>query len=187
MARVPDEFQEEFEGKGDTFLGIAELLYLNPDRQFTQDELAERFDCSNSNISKHTQEMEEWLDRRDGQTTYAWNTDVHDPGATEGLTATKRLYVDLWHLLKKHTRTTPGIFAVLGFAMFLAGAVVFAFFVGFSLSITQDSSIPTIIYLVIAAGSFFTGIVVTLISPFQAVVNRWLWARIPADLLQRSE
>ncbi|GGM50151.1 HTH domain-containing protein [Haloarcula argentinensis] len=102
MAQVPSEFEAEFEAKKETFFGIAELLYANPDRQYTQQELADRFDCSTTTISNHTQEMSEWLDRRDGQTTYAWNVDVYDPGHTETTMAVQRFYTDLWWLLKLH-------------------------------------------------------------------------------------
>ncbi len=102
MAQVPSEFEEEFEAKKETFFGIAELLYANPDRQYTQQELADRFDCSTTTISNHTQEMSEWLDRRDGQTTYAWNVDVYDPGHTETTMAVQRFYTDLWWLLELH-------------------------------------------------------------------------------------
>jgi len=187
MARVPVEFEEEFSEKGETFHGIAELLYANPNRQYTQDELAARFDCSTANISNHTQHMIEWLDRQDGQTTYAWNTDVHNPAATEDIDATKSLYRDLWNLLMKHTETTPGTFAVLGFVLFLTAVVMAAFFVGFSLSITADSAIPVGIYLAIAVGSFITGVVMTLFSPLQAIVNRFLWARLPDKLFQDTD
>lgn len=52
-----------------------------------------------------------------------------------------------------------------------------SFAVVFSLGITQESAIPLQIYVVIAVGSFVTGVIATLLAPFQVVVNRWLWAR----------
>jgi hypothetical protein len=170
MARVPADFEDEFGAKGNTFFEIAELLYFNPDRQYTQDELAEKFGCSTT-ISNHTRDMSEWLYRRNDQTTYAWNTEVHNPASTEGLTAVKQFYTELWTLLKKHTNTAPGVYAVLGLLLLLAAFVVFMFYVAFSLSITQQSAIPVIIYLAIAIGSFVSGVIVTLLSPFQAIVN----------------
>ncbi|MDS0280355.1 hypothetical protein NDI85_21450 [Halomicroarcula sp. S1AR25-4] len=187
MVRVPAEFEEEFEPKGETFFAIAELLYIDPDRQYTQAELADRFDCSTQTISTHTQTMAEWLDRRDEQTTYAWDTDAHDPASTEGLAGVRQFYTDLWNLLKRHSSTTPGSFAIMGFVMFVAATVVGAFAVVFSLSITQESAIPLQIYVVIAAGSFVTGVIATLLAPFQAVVNRWLWARLPANVSQNND
>jgi hypothetical protein len=187
MPRVPVDFEEEFEAKGDRFFALAELLYSTPDRRYTRDELADRFDCSTTTIDNHTGEMSEWLDRRDGQTTYAWDTDAHDPASTEGFAAVKQFYVDLWRLLLKHSNTAPGTFALLGFVMLLAGAVVFAFYVGLSLGITRDSAIPVVVYLVIAGGSFLTGIVVTLLSPFQAVVNRFLWPRLPEPPFRKGD
>ena len=187
MARVPVDFEEDFEAKGDRFFAIAQLLYSNPDRQYTRDELADRFDCSTTTIDNHTGEMSEWLDRRDGQTTYAWNTDAHNPASTEGFAAVTQFYIDISHLLQKHSKTVPGAFAIIGFALFLAGTVVFSFYVGFSLSITQESAIPVVIYLAIAVASFLTGMIVTLLSPFQAVVNSFLWSRLPENLFQRGE
>lgn len=188
MARVPDEFRNEFEAKGETFFEIAELLYTHPDRQYTQDELAEKVGRSNTTISNHTREMvnEEWLNRREDQITYGWNSDAHNPASTEGITAVKRFYVDLWDLLKKHSNTLPGTFAILGTAMILTAVVVFAFFVGFSFSIFHESAIPPVIYLGIAVGSFLTGVIVTFLSPLQAVVNRFVWRLIPENLFQNK-
>ena len=189
MPKVPDDFCDEFDAKGETFFEIAEVLYTNHDRQYTQDELAEMMGRSNKTISKHTGEMvtKEWLNRNDGQTTYAWNTAAHDPAATENITAARSFYSDLWTLLKEHTETTPGIFAVLGSVLFITAIVVFAFFIGFSLSITQQSAVPTVFYLAVAAGSFITGIIVTLLSPFQAIVNRLLWSWLPDGVFQNKK
>ena len=179
MARVPSEFTDEFAAKGDRFFAIAELLYANPDRQYTQQELAERFDCSTTTISNHTGEMSEWLDRRDSQTTYAWDVDVHDPGHTETTMAVRRFYADLWNLLKKHSRTGPGAFALFGFSMLLTGTIVFSFYVGFTLNLFSESALPVSVYLGIAIGCVLTGIIVTLCSPYMAWVSRLLWPRLP--------
>lgn len=179
MARVPAEFSEEFEQKGDRFFAIAELLYSNPDRQYTQQELANRFNCSTTTISNHTRLMAEWLDRYEEQTTYAWDADAHNPASTETLTALRQFYTDLWDLVQKHSDTVPGAFTLWGFAMFLAGVVILAFYIGFSLSITADSAIPVTIYLVLSVGSFITGILVTLLAPFQAAVNGLIRPRLP--------
>jgi predicted transcriptional regulator len=188
MARVPDEFREEFKAKGETFFEIAELLYNHPDREYTQDELAEKVDRSNTTISNHTREMvkEEWLDCQKGQTTYAWNSDAHNPASTEGSAAVMRFYIDLWDLLKKHSETLPGTFAIMGSAMILAAVVVFAFFVGFSSRLFQESAITPVIYLTIAVGSFLTGIIVTFLSPVQAIVNRFVWRLIRKISFNRS-
>lgn len=132
MTSVPDEFYNEFGEKGDTFFKIAEVLYTHSDRQYTQDELAEIVDRSNTTVSNHTRDMvdAEWLDRREDQTTFAWNTEAHNPASTEGITAVKMFYVDFWHLVKKHSDTVPGAFAIVGFALILAATVMFAFFCG---------------------------------------------------------
>jgi hypothetical protein len=187
MAQVPSEFEEEFEAKGETFLGIAEVLYANPDRQYTQQELADRFDCSTTTISNHMQDMSEWLDRRDGQTTYAWDVDVHDPAHTETTMAVRRFYADLWGLLKKHSRTGPGAFALLGFTMLLTGAVVFSFYVGFALELFAESALPVGIYLGISIGCLFTGVIVTLCAPYMAWVSGVLWPRLPGNPFEKEE
>ncbi|MFC7202927.1 hypothetical protein ACFQJC_05330 [Haloferax namakaokahaiae] len=189
MVGVPDEFRDEFDAKGETFFGIAELLYTNPDRRYTQDELAEKMGRSNTTISDHTGDMvdKDWLDRQDGQTTYAWNSDAHNPASTEGITAVRRFYVDLWNLLKKHSETAPGTFAIMGFAMILAAFVVFSFFVGLSFEFTQESGIPLLYYLAIAFGAFLTGVIVTFLSPLQAVVNRLVWRYTPKILTQKLQ
>lgn len=187
MVRVPDEFSMEFNEKGEKFFEIAELLYTHPDRQFTQDELAELVGRSNTTISNHTRDMvtEGWLNRRENQTTFSWNTTAHNPASTEGITAVRRFYVDFWALVKKHAATGPGTFAIMGFFLILAAGVVFAFFVGFSLGV-EESAIPNGIYLVIAFGSFLTGIIVTSLSPLQAVVNRYVLRHLPKRLYQNE-
>jgi len=187
MARVPSDFEAEFEAKGETFFAIAELLYTTPDRQYTQDELAERFGCSKQTISNHTQDMSEWLDRRDGQTTYAWDVDIHDPGHTETTMAVRRFYADLWGLLKKHSRTGPGAFTLLGFVMLLTGGVIFALYTGFALGLFAPSALPIVIYLTIAFGFLFTGLIVTICAPYMAWVSGVLWPRLPGNLFEKEE
>lgn len=187
MARVPDDFSLEFEEKGETFFEIAELLYTHPDRQFTQDELSELVGRSNTTISNHTRDMvnDDWLNRRENQTTFSWDTTAHNPASTEGITALRRFYADFWDLVKKHADTGPGTFAIMGFFLILAAFVVFAFFVGFSLGV-EESAIPVGIYLAIALGSFLTGMIVTFLSPLQAVVNRYVLRFLPKRLYKKE-
>ncbi|GAA0539989.1 MarR family transcriptional regulator [Halorubrum ejinorense] len=181
MRTLPKEFHEEFEQKGDTFFEIAELLYYNPNRRFTQEELAEKMDCSTTVVSNHVTDMEdsEWLYRRKGQTVFAWDTDEHNPASTEGTTALRIFYADVWSIIKKHSETVPGTFALLGATLILGALVVFAFYVGFSLSITQESEIPALIYATIALGSFLTGLIVSFLSPIQAKINSLVWKYFP--------
>lgn len=185
MVRVPEKFRKEFEEKGETFFAIAELLYTHPDRQYTQDELAEKMGRSKTTISNHTSELveEEWLNQQDNQTTYTWNSDIYNPASTEGISAVRRFYADLWTLLKKHSDTLPGTLAIMGFFFILTAIVVFAFYIGFSIGILQGSGIPPVIYSAIAVGSFLTGVIVTLYSPIQAVLNRFAWRIIPNRFL----
>ena len=189
MPRIPDEFRNEFDKKGDTFFEIAEILYTHPDRQFTQDEVAEIIGRSNTTVSNHTSEMvdADWLVCQENQTTYGWNIDVHNPASTEGLTAVRRFYVDFWNLLKKHTNTLPGTFAIIGFTFILTAVVLFAFFLGFSLGITQESSVPSVVYLAIAISSFLGGVIMTFISPLQATLHRFVRRIVPANLFQNKD
>jgi len=188
MPQIPDEFFNEFNEKGETFFEIAELLYSNPDRQYTLTELAEEVDRTNTTISNHTGEMvdSEWLRRRENQTTFAWNTDAHNPASTEGTKAAKQFYVDLLDLMEKHSKTLPGVFAMMGFCLILTAIVVFSFFLGFSSDITNDSVIPTGIYLGISFGSFLVGVIVTSFSPLQAILNSFILRVIPSDLFDNE-
>mgnify|MGYP000406890672 CR=1 FL=1 len=145
-------------------------------------------DCTTAAVSNHVTDMEEseWLYRRKDQTVFAWNTDTHNPARTEGTTAIRSLYADVWKLLKKHSETVPGAFALIGSTMILGALVVFAFYIGFSLSITQESEIPAVIYATIALGSFLTGLIVSFLSPVQAKINSLVWRYFPIDRFREN-
>lgn len=181
MVRLPEDFKNRFDEKGDTFFEIAELLYIHPDRRYTQDELAEKVDKSNTTVSKHTSKMvsEDWLNRQENQTTFAWNTDAHNPASTEAIEAVKRFYLDFWQLIRKHYQTGPGVLAIIGFFFIITALALFAFYLGFLTGIGGESNIPALVYFVIAAGSFLTGIIVTFLSPLHAVVNRLISSYVP--------
>jgi len=187
MARVPSEFEEEFEAKKETFFGIAELLYTNPERQYTRKELADHFNCSTTAIDNHTDTMSEWLARRNNQVTYAWDVDVYDPGHTEPTMAVRRFYGDLWSLLKKHIRTGPGAFVLFGCAILLTGTVLLSVYMAFALELFGESALPVGIYLGIAIGCIVTGIVLTLCAPYMAWVSRILWPRLPESPFESEE
>lgn len=187
MKKLPKEFYDEFERKGDTFFSIAELLYRNPDRQYTQNEIAEIMDCSTTTISDHTSDMEDWLDRRENQTTFAWNREAHNPASTEGIAAIKSFYVDFWNLLKKHSETVPGTFAIFGFMFNIGALVFFAVYVGFSLNITGQSEVLPVIYWTTAIGAFLTGMIVSFLSPIQALVNRFVWRFLPTNVFDSDK
>ena len=184
MQRVPQEFRKEFEEKGETFFGIAESLFSNPDRQYTQDELAAKFEKSNETISTHTRKMEQagWVTRRKDQVTFSWDKTEYNPASTEGLTAAKQFYVDCWNLLQKHSQTVPGALAMVGFGFVLTAAVVFAFFLGISSDVTRPSNIEPVIYLVIAIGAFVSGAILTLFSPMLAWGTRMILRVLPDGL-----
>lgn len=187
MAKLPEQFCEEFDNRGDKFFEVAELLYTNHGQQYTQSELAEKVNRSNKRISDYTSDMGEegWLNRHDGETTFVWNTKAHNPAETEVTYAISGFYADLWHILKKHSKTIPGTFAILGSALFVAALVLFSFYIG--LSITEQSNVPIVIYLVIAISSFLTGMITTVLSPLQALANRLLHRLLPFSLLQNKE
>lgn len=187
MVRVPADFRREFEQKGDRFFKIAGMLYFNPDHQYTQSEMAKMFDCSTQTISNHTTDMvdAEWVNRQDNQTTYSWNPEAHNPASTEGIRAVIRFYVDFWNLIRKHMKTGPGIFAVVGFAFILSAIVVFSYYLGVSTNVIAKSSTPPLIFAGIALGSFLAGFVLTAISPVQAVVNR-IALRYSPEFLKRK-
>lgn len=176
MTRLPEDFRQEFDGKGETFFGIAEVLYTHPDRQFTLDELAEKLDRSNTTISNHTGEMvdENWLTRRENQTTISWNTNAHNPANTEGAAAAKLFYRDLVDLVSKHSSTVPGAFAIIGFVMNLAALVLATYFVIFALTASEEPVIQPVVFLAIAIAFLGTGMVLTFLSPIQACMNRFV-------------
>lgn len=80
----------------------------------------------------------------------------------------------------------PGTFALLGATLILGALVVFSFYIGFSLSITQDPEIPALIYATIALGSFLTGLIVSFLSPVQAKINSLVWKYLPVERFRQD-
>jgi hypothetical protein len=187
MANVPHQFQDEFEEKGDSFFQIAELLYTNHGHQYTLDELADAVGVSNSRVSELIDEMAKadnaWINKSTEQMTIVWNTEKHNPASTETTHAVRDFYRDLWELLKIHSRTAPGTFAILGFLLFVAAVVLTSFYVGFTLS-PENSGLPVITYLVLAVGAFITGVITTVLAPVQAFINSLLWPRLPSNFFK---
>jgi hypothetical protein len=174
MVRVPDEFEAEFERKGETFFSIAELFYTNPGHQFTQDELADKFDVRKQTISEHLETMAEWLDVETNQHTYQWNLEKADPANTGLIDAIAWFYRDLRHLLRTHTQRTTGILAIAGFFMFVTAFTILFMYVLYWLPITPQSNLPSFVYLIIAGGMLLSGLMVTLLSSAYAIGNRLL-------------
>jgi len=190
MANVPNQFQAEFKEKGDTFFDIAELLYTNHGHQYTLDELADAVDVSATRVSQLLDEMaageEAWISKSTEQMTIVWNTEAHNPASTETTHAVRGFYRDLWSVLKAHSSTAPGTYAIIGFLLFAAAIVLGSIYIGFTLS-SQDPGLPLITYLGLAAGSFITGVITTVLAPVQALANSLIWPRLPSDIFENSD
>ena len=180
MARLPAAFDAEFEHKGETFRGIAELLYTTPDRQYTQAELADRFGVSTAAISGHLREMEAagWIERTGTQTTFGWDTDTRDPGHTEWAVAITRFYADCWRLFKTHSQTAPGVFAMWGLVYAVTAGVGFLVFVVFALGVGVEAAVTDGALMSLAVAFLVTGVVLTILAPVQAFLTRTLWRAV---------
>ena len=174
MTNVPREFEKEFDSKGESFFEIAEILYENHGDQFTLEELSDEVSVSDSRVSVHLSEPteEDWVSKQEGKTTFVWNTEKYNPANTEPTDAVFGLYVDLWRVLKTHTTTSAGITAIGGLMAFVSAAVMGTFYLGFMIGLFQDSSLPTEIYLVLCLGLVITGVIVTMMSPILALLNK---------------
>ena len=181
MTRLPAPFAHEFEQKGATFHGVAETLYTNPDRRYTQAELAEEFGVTRQTISNHLQEMEAagWIQRRENQTTFVWDTDARDPGQTEWHVALRRLYADCWALLRKHSQTGPGVLGLFGLLFSLTAGVAFVVVVLVSIGSETSLLVARVSVLPLGIAFLVTGIVMTALAPIQALLNKLLWRVLP--------
>ena len=172
MTMLPNEFRDEFDGKGGTLFEIAELLYSDHGKQFTQEEIAADVGVSKPRVSKLLSEMEDdWVNKQSGDYTIVWNTQTYNPAITEPAAAVRGFYADLWQLLHEHTKTGPGIITVTGAAMFASAIVVSAFYIGASIA-SASAGIPAIVYLVISLGLMITGGILTTLAPIQATTNK---------------
>lgn len=176
MANLPPQFYEDYDNRGDTFIEVAQLLLDHHGQQYTQSEIASKVGVSQSRVSDFTRTLtdDDWINRHDGETTFVWNTEQHNPAETVATDAVLGLYRDLGYVLKKHTRTATGMFAVLGFCFFITAAVLLFFYILFRTGI-GDSNIPPAFYLVIGLGLTFSGIIMTAITPLQALATRLLY------------
>lgn len=174
MTNVPREFEKEFDSKGETFFEIAETLYENHGDQYTLEELSDEVGVSDSRVSIHLSEPtdDDWVNKQKGKTTFVWNTEKYNPAGTEATDAIFGLYVDLWRILKTHTKTSAGIPAIGGFMAFVAAAVIGTFYLGFTIGLFRDSSLPIEIYLLLSLGLVITGVIVTIMSPLLALLNK---------------
>lgn len=174
---LPQLFQEQYRTRGDSFFEVAETLYSNHSRHFTQSELAEAVGISNTRISNFTKQMveDEWVARQENQTTFVWNVDARHPAETETTLAISEFYSDLWGVILKHAKTTPGSYAIIGSALFVTGFVSLIMYLVATANISGESAVHSNIFLVIAIVALLVGIVITLIAPIQAWLNRGVY------------
>jgi len=174
MTDLPHEFEEEFESKRGSFFKIAETLYHNHGDQFTLDELAEEVGISKSQVSTHLGEPtdEDWVNKREGETTFVWNTEKYNPAETETTDAVFGLYTDLGRVLKDHAGTSTGTPAIAGLMFFVTASIMWIFYLGFAIGLFQNSVVPVNTYFVLGFALVITGVTITLLSPLLAVVNK---------------
>jgi len=174
MAELPEWFHDKYSEKGESFFETARLLYSNHGHQYTQQELAEKVDVSQARISIFTQELDEdeWIDRNTGQTTFVWNTEKYNPAETIATDAVFGLYRDFWDVLAKYTKTVTGVFALVGFILFLTSIVVFVLGLSVASGLVEDSAVPPSFYLGLGTGLVIFGMIMTAFVPFQTAANR---------------
>ena len=175
--KLPQKFQEQYSNRGDSFFEVAKLLYSNHSRHFTQSELAEAVGISNTRISNFTKQMveDEWVARYEDQTTFVWNVDSRHPAETDTTLAISEFYFDLRDVILKHAKTTPGAYAIIGSAFFVTAVVALVMYLGTIANISEESTIPSDIFLVIAIVSLLVGVVITLLAPILAWLNRGVY------------
>lgn len=176
MTDLPRDFYDEYENRGDTFFEIAQILLDNHGRLYTQSELADEVGISKSRVSTFTQVLEDdgWINSQDGQMTFVWNTEEHNPAETAGREAVFGLYRDLFVVFKNHTRTLPGAFALFGFFFFVAASVLLSMYLILISGLVSDSALPPSIYLLLGFGSIIAGFAMTGFTYLQAFVYRIL-------------
>lgn len=172
MARVPNDFQTEFENKGETFFEIAELLYTDPSREYTQQELVREVDVAQSRVSEHLNTMEEWVCEEKNQQTYRWNLEKSDPFNTGLVEAVSWFYSDFRGLVGRHSQRTTGVLAMVGFFFFITAITNLLIYLLYQLPITPQSELPPFVYLFIALGFILSGIIATVLAPVWAIGHR---------------
>lgn len=182
MKKLPNNLQEEYSKRGDSFVELAEYFYRNYDREFTQSDLKQEVGVSQSRISDFTTELADsgWITKNRGRTTYGWNTERHHPARTDGSQALTGFYKDLRWLINKHSRTLSGSFALLGCVMFIGTVVLLGFYIGYLVSGDGGSAVSGATYLIISAGSLLVGVVITLLAQVQGWLARayyWVSSR----------
>lgn len=176
MGTLPDQFREDYENYGDSFFAVARMLIEHHDRQFTQSDLADRVDVSQSRVSDFTTTLTDdgWITRRENQTTFEWDTERYNPAEREATDAVLGLYRDLWTVLQAHSQTSTTLWAMFGLAFFVAATVLLGFYLAVKTGLFGDSAVSPVVYLVLGGGLLVSGVLMTAFTPLQAFVNRSL-------------
>jgi len=173
MVRLPDELREGYANHGDTFFAVAELLYRHPDRYFTLEEIANEVGVTKRRVNDFTEKLEgEWFDRHDNQTTFTWNIEKHNPAQTETTQAVSGLYTNLWEVVKTHSQTGTGVYAIVGLFLFITAGVMWIFYFSFMTGLFGESSLPVSLYFWLGVGFVLTAIISTVLASVQAIINR---------------
>ncbi|WP_436903525.1 hypothetical protein [Halovenus halobia] len=176
MGTLPDEFKQEYENYGDSFFILARLLVEDHNRQFTQSALAERVGVSQSRVSDFTATLHNdgWIARQENQTTFEWDTDRYNPAEKEATEAVSGLYRDLWEVIKIHSQTSTSLWAIFGLIFFIVATVLLAFYFAVSTGLFGESAVPPVLFLLLGGGFVISGVLMTVLTSFQAFVNRSL-------------
>lgn len=126
MGDLPPSFHNEYSEKGESFRETARLLYANHGHQYTQRELAAEVGVSQPRISEFTQELVDdgWLDKHDGQTTFVWNTQHHNPAAYEAVEAVGSITDEVLALADRSTRNPTEFLALVAVIGIVTGSVL---------------------------------------------------------------
>lgn len=128
MAALPEGFRTAYDQKGESFFQTAALLCGNHGRQYTQADIAEEVGVSKTRISDFTQELvaDGWLDRHDGQTSFVWNTEKHNPAEYEATAAVDSVATEALALAVRAWRSPAESLALVAILGVITGAVLVA-------------------------------------------------------------
>lgn len=174
MARFPDHFLEEYAGRGDGFNEVATVVLENHGRQLTVEEITAEVSVEERRVRQLLGSLEKdgWVNSREVPMTFVWNTEKHNPAEIHATEAVTELYSDLWSVFRKHSTTTTGTTAILGFLLFVAALVMGFFYLTLATGLFGDSTYPPSVYLVLGIVLLFLGILMTAAVTIQAFINR---------------
>lgn len=174
MAEFPDHFLEEYSDRGTGFNEVATVLLDNHGRQLTAEDIADEVSVEIRRVRQLLESLEEdgWINSREVPMTFVWNTEKHNPAEIHATEAVTELYRDLWRVFRKHSTTTTGTTAIIGFFLFVAASVLGFFFLTLATGLFGESIYPPSVFLVLGIALFFLGVLMTAAVSIQAVINR---------------